>query len=125
MFDKPAVRLLRQQIQAKLNELGEALDFDIQLGSARFTPNNVTFKMEVAKIGDDGVVVNKLATDFNRLAPMYGLTPGHLNKEFTVDGKTYKIAGCKPRCTRYPIMCERNGKMYKFSAHAVQLYLKG
>jgi len=125
MFDRDRVRLLRQQLEAHLKTLADNLDLNIQVGRATFTPNNVTFKMEIAKINNDGVVVNRAVTDFERCALLYGLKPDDLNRTFVMDGKTYKIVGLKTRRSKYPILCECNGKTFKMSAQMVKMFLKG
>lgn len=123
-FDRDAVRLLRIQLQLKLDELSKALDFDIRLGSARFSQTNVTFKLEVSKVGNDGVAENRAVTDFKRLASSYGLKAEDLHKEFTMMGKQYRIVGLMPRRHAYPLLIEHNGKQYKASAEQVRSLLK-
>lgn len=121
MFDKAAVRTLRDQIQAALDELSEQLDVQIKLGSATFTSENITFKMEVASLNDDGEAISRMVTDFQRMASLYGLKPEDLNREFTMRGNTYKVVGAVPRRSKYPLVCECNGKRFKFAAETVKM----
>jgi hypothetical protein len=124
MFDKPAVRTLRDQIQAALDELGEQLDVEIKLGSATFTSDNITFKMEVASLNDDGEAISRMVTDFQRMAGIYGLNQDDLNREFTMRGNTYKLVGAVPRRSKYPLVCEANGKRFKFAPETVKMCLQ-
>lgn len=124
MFDRSRVKLLRIQLEAHLKELADKLDVNIQLSRATFTPNNVTFKMEVAKIGDDGLVVNSAVIDFQRYAVMYGLQPDDLHRTFVMDSRIYKIVGLKTRRSKYPVLCECNGKVFKLSPQIVKIFLK-
>lgn len=122
MFNRDEVRLIREQIQAALNELGEQLDLDLKLGSARFL-NTINFKLEVSKIDEDGTVKTKAVTDFAQ-AYKFGLDPADLYKEFRMNGKMYKVVGLVPRRHKYPVVCECDGRKYKISADMVKLYLK-
>jgi hypothetical protein len=73
-------------------------------------------------IGENGIVASKEASDFKRLASKYGLSPDDLGKEFVgVNGKKFKLLGCKPRSSKYPLVAEEvgSGKKFKLTTAAV------
>ncbi len=123
MFDRQQVRLLRDRMQAALDPLGSELQLKFIVGSASYTADNVRFKVEAATIKEDGQVVDQATTDFELLAPHYGLKPTDLGREFSINGRRYTLTGLKPRCRRYPILARRDGKTWKLPVAAVVIAL--
>lgn len=119
MFDRQTVRQYRQLMETVLKPLGEKLGVSISVGNASFTANNIRFKLEVAKVGDTGEVINKDAEAFSYNAVKYGLQPSDLNRTFRFQGTTYKIVGCRPRSWKNPILIEKAGRVYKMNAATV------
>lgn len=115
-FDRKRVKSLRPKIEKALQELAEAEGISIDLGSARFDSNNVTFKLVLSTVNTDGTVNTKEGEDFKFYGPnRYGLKAEALDATFTRNGEQWTITGCKPRSTKYPILAKnRNGKTYKF-----------
>lgn len=119
-FDKARLRQLRPQIEAALQDLAEKEQLSISLGSARFTSDNVTFKLELSTVNNDGTVNTKEGEDFKFYASRYGLKPEALGATFRHAGDVYTIKGCKPRSHKYPILgVNSNGKTYKFHSSTV------
>ena len=118
------VRALRDRLEAALAGFGD--DVQVTVGSATYSPNNATFKVELAAVGEDGEAVTKEAEDFQRYCRIYGLRPEDLNREFEYGGTRYKLIGCKPRSTKFPLLAENvgSGKVYKLPAAVVQLALQ-
>lgn len=121
-IDRTSIRLLRDEINNALVELGKKHGLQIDAGSASFLPGkNVTFKLECAVIGADGQAASKEAENFKAYCSLYGLRPEQLNGSFVYNGKRWKIVGCAPRSHKYPILCEdQNGKVFKLPAHAAK-----
>lgn len=120
-FDREKVRELRYEIEEALKRIEGPVSFKV--GSASFTDNAVTFKLEVSTINNDGTVNTKEAEDFRLNARLYGLLPDALNQTFEYLDQTYTIIGCKPRSKKYPILCKCGEKTFKFPARTVQLCL--
>lgn len=120
-FDRTNLRMLRQAIDAALEDVGKDYGISIEAGNATFGENIATFKVECATIAKNGKVVSKAAEDFNRYAQMFGLEPSDLGREFTHRGRRYTITGLKPRSHTYPIVATRDdGKSFKFPVSAVK-----
>jgi len=126
MLDKAKVRELRIKLQAHLDSFGDD-EYQVQVGGASFSDNNVRFKVDVNAVGEDGNAVSREAEDFRLYADRWGLRPEDLGREFTRDrdNETFKIVGGKPRSRKYPIIARnvRTGKEYKFDVSAIKRYL--
>ena len=119
-FNRTVVKDLQQELQTKLSELEESLGAKIHVGNASFTPNHVTFKVEVANIVD-GQAKTKEVVDFEDLCQYYGFAPKDLGRTFVSQGETFEIVGLARKARKYPIICKNvaNGKRYKFPIYAV------
>ncbi len=124
-IDRDKVKTLREKIQRLLdNEFGDPHNrlegFSVRMGNASFTENNVTFKLEISVVGQDGTVLSKEAENFKRHAIFFGLKDVELGRSFRVMGHDYVIAGLLPKSKQYPIIGERNGKRFKFDVETVK-----
>ena len=126
MIDRQMVRLFRDRMQAVLDSLGHELHAKIVVGNASYTPDNASFKVEVAPVQADGQVVDKSASDFKRMAARYSLAPSDLGRQFSLDGKQFILTGLNPRCRRYPILARgrEDGKAWKLPLDAVLFALR-
>jgi len=115
MFDRTTVRLLRDDLDAALQTVAKKYGISIQTGNARFSSENVTFKLEAAVVSESGVAVTNEASEFKRYAALLGLDEDDLGKSFSYRGQPYEIVGAKLSSRKYPILVKnRNGKVYKF-----------
>lgn len=122
-FDRPTIRLLRDKLEAAVKSVADEYGIAINFGSARFTDANVSFKTELAVIGESGAV-RQIVTDFKRYAPLWGLNAEDLGRSFVSRGTMFRIVGAKPSSRKYPILAENiEGKVYKFSTDQVLLAL--
>jgi len=123
-FDRDSVKLTRQRLEETLKGFGEEFGCQVRVGNASFDRDGAycTFKLELAVVGEGGVVQTKEMSDFRQLAVLYGLKPEDLGAEFTARGETYRIVGANPKSGKYPIIGERvkDGKAFKFSDAAVR-----
>jgi hypothetical protein len=124
-FDRATTKALRSSLDNALKGLENQFGISIHVGNATFTPDNVTFKVNVATVGESGEVMTKEASAFQQLAKFYGLEPEHLFKTFSAAGEQYKIVGLKTKSPKFPILAKRlkDGKTYKFSEKGLSLRL--
>jgi len=80
MLDKAQVRTLRNKLQDQLADFGD--DYQVKVGNASFSDNNVTFKVTVSVVGDDGKVITQEAEDFQHYAAHWGLKAEDLGRKF-------------------------------------------
>jgi hypothetical protein len=115
-FTRSTVRALQEKLEIALKELGEAEGVEFNLGNrTRFSATQCSIKLECSAVGGDGTVSSKVAEDFKIYCHRYNLVPENLGDTFTFQGKPYKITGCKPQSSKFPILGERSdGKVFKF-----------
>ena len=127
MLTREQVRMLREDIQEKLDTLEINLDggFKLTLGSCTYGGNIATFKLECAALNDDGEAETKSQQDFRLCAERFGVPTNALGYSFSFRGKTYKLVGMEPRSYRRPFLAEdSNGKVFKFPPDIVKLSLE-
>ena len=80
----------------------------------------LTIGREAAAIRN-GKSLCKMEADFLQNAFLYGMKESDLNREFNLGGKHWRVAGCRPRAKKFPVICTNitNGKNYKFSAQRI------
>jgi hypothetical protein len=91
-------------MNALLTPLGEQLGVAISVGRAKYTQNNITFNVEVAKVSATGEVVGRMVEDFLLNCTRYGLKETDLNRVIKFQGTEYQIIGCNPRCWKKSIL---------------------
>lgn len=123
-FDRPTLRMLNAEIEAALQSVADKHGISIKTGGASFTAQNYRLKLEVAIKDGNGDALTKQATDFQKHATQFGLSPDDFGREFVNRRSTFKIVGIAIGSWRYPILCEnQNGKVYKFPAATVKAAL--
>jgi len=121
MLDRNTVKMISNDIEKALGDVANKYNVVINRGNASFTSDNMTLKLNVSTIGNDGNVMTKEATDFNTYASMNGVTKS-LGDIITHGGHNYKLVGWKPRSKKYPVLVEKitTGKKFKFSISLVK-----
>jgi hypothetical protein len=121
-FDRSNLPALRRRIQTDLDKIAAELGVSIKLGTGTFSATNVTFKMEVAAIGEGGTILNREAEDFKRFARIYGMDAQDLGRKTIVGGRTYEIVGLASKSVKYPILAKlcSSGTIYKLPSHSVK-----
>jgi hypothetical protein len=123
-FDNSNVDTVRTAIDAAIQTVAQEYGLQLKAGNLTYSPTNCTVKIECSTKGEGGEVNTREAEDFKRYCSRYELQEEDLNKVFvdTVNGLRYKIVGCKPRSTKYPIIVRTmdTGARYKFPATRVK-----
>ena len=122
-FDKPTVKAIRMAMDNALAKVEKEYGITIKTGNARFSGDEVTFKVKANTMGNDGTVNTKEANMWNLYADMNGL--GHLSVGDTVNlqGKSFTIAGWNTRARKSPVnITDQNGRGYKCSVAMVKMY---
>jgi len=122
-FDKPSIKAIRLAMDAALAKVSKEYGIKISTGNARFSADEVTFKVKANTIGTGGVVKTKEAQAWDLYANMNGL--GHLSVGDSVElqGKSFTIKGYNTRARKSPINIEdHNGRGYKCSVSMLLMY---
>jgi len=123
-FDRDNLRTLRADLDAALKGVADKYGINLALGTGRFDPESVTWKL-TGNVVRNASVKTKEALDFERFAASWGLEKSDLGAEFSQGRKSFVITGAKPSSHKYPILAKeiRTGKTYKFSPVLVKMYL--
>ena len=122
-FDKPTIKAIRMAMDQALATVASEYGITINTGNARFSGNEVTFKVKANTQSADGTVNTKEAQMFDLYKQSIGL--GHLNVGDTIQlqGKSFTIAGYNTRARKSPInITDSNGRGYKCSVAMVKMY---
>ena len=122
-FDKPTVKAIRMAMDNALAKVEKEYGITIKTGNARFSGDEVTFKVKANTMGDNGTVNTREANMWNLYADMNGL--GHLSVGDTVNlqGKSFTIAGWNTRARKSPVnITDAQGRGYKCSVDMVKMY---
>lgn len=112
-FDRKSVKSLRPEIDAALAAVAAKHGISIKAGGARFSNNNITFKVEVNTIDASGVVETPGARALKAFYPQY------VGKKVNLPGSiTGTVVEYRDRRPKYPFVVETpNGKCYKVGEH--------
>tara|TARA_B110001454_G_C12380533_1_gene292408 strand:- start:41 stop:463 length:423 start_codon:yes stop_codon:yes gene_type:complete len=115
VLDRNLVQNISNDIELALGDVENKYNVKITRGNASFGISNMSLKLNVSKVGVDGTVMTKEATDFNTYASMHNIT-SKLGDMISHLGEDYKVIGWKPRSSKYPVLMEKvsNGGRYKF-----------
>ena len=122
-FDKPSIKAIRMAMDEALAKVSKEYGIKISTGNARFSNDEVTFKVKANTIGTGGVVKTKEAQAWDLYASSQGL--GHLSVGDSVElqGKSFTIKGYNTRARKSPINIEDcNGRGYKCSVSMLKMY---
>ena len=122
-FDKPTIKAIRMAMDNALATVEKEYGITISTGNARFSGNEVTFKVKANTMGEGGQVNTKEAQMFDLYKNSIGL--GHLNVGDTINlqGKSFTIAGYNTRARKSPInITDAQGRGYKCSVEMVKMY---
>ena len=122
-FDKPTIKAIRMAMDQALATVANEYGITINTGNARFSGNEVTFKVKANTQSADGTVNTKEAQMWDLYAPTQGL--GHLSVGDTIQlqGKSFTIAGYNTRARKSPInITDAQGRGYKCSVAMVKMY---
>ena len=123
-FDKPTIKAIRQAMDQALAQVANQYGITINTGNARFTGNEVTFKVKANTVdGATGNAITKEAQTFELVKHQEGI--GHLSVGDTVilQGKEFTLKGFNTRARKSPIQIEdAQGRGFKCSVQMLKLY---
>ena len=123
-FDKPTIKAIRVAMDDALAQVEKAYGIKISTGNARFSGNEVTFKVKANTVdGATGTAITKEAQMFDLYKNSEGI--GHLNvgDTITLQGKDFILKGYNTRARKSPIQIEdKQGRGYKCSVQMLKMY---
>ena len=122
-FDKPSIKAIRIAMDEALAKVEKQYGIKISTGNARFTGDEVTFKVKANTIGAGGTIQTKEAQNWALVAPSHGLGHFSVGDTIQLQGKSFTIKGWNTRARKSPIQIEdANGRGYKCSPNMVKSY---
>jgi len=122
-FDKPSIKAIRLAMDEALAKVSKEYGIKISTGNARFSADEVTFKVKANVIGTGGVVKTKEADNFELYKNSIGLEWLEVGDQILLQGKYFTLKGYNTRARKSPIQIEdSNGRGYKCSVAMVKMY---
>lgn len=120
VFDKPACQTVRRRIEKALSDIAADMGLDVSVSAGSFNDLNYKTRVEFSLKSTDGKTKEQI--DFERYAPMYGLSPKDFGKTIKSMDRDFKIVEIKPKRSKYPVVLEsvRTGRRYKMDADMVK-----
>ena len=122
-FDKPTIKAIRVAMDDALAQVEKAYGIKISTGNARFSGNEVTFKVKANTVTASGSAITKEAQMFDIVKHQEGI--GHLSVGdiVTLQGKQFTLKGFNTRARKSPIQIEdMQGRGYKCSVQMLKMY---
>ena len=122
-FDKPTIKAIRVAMDDALAQVEKAYGIKISTGNARFSGNEVTFKVKANTVTSAGNAITKEAQMFDIVKHQEGI--GHLSVGdiVTLQGKQFTLKGFNTRARKSPINIEdMQGRGYKCSVQMLKMY---
>ena len=124
-FGKPSIKAIRLAMDEALAKVSKEYGIKISTGNARFSADEVTFKVKANVIGTGGVVKTKEADNFELYKNSIGLEWLEVGDQILLQGKYFTLKGYNTRARKSPIQIEdSNGRGYKCSVEMVKMYNK-
>ena len=122
-FDKPTIKAIRQAMDQALTEVANQYGITINTGNARFSGNEVTFKVKANTVGEGGQAITKEAQTFELVKGQHGLDHLNVGDTVTLQGKEFILKGFNTRARKSPIQIEDlQGRGYKCSVQMLKMY---
>ena len=123
-FDKPTIKAIRMAMDNALATVEKEYGITISTGNARFSGNEVTFKVKANTVDSaTGNAITKEAQTFELVKNQEGI--GHLSvgDTVTLQGKQFILKGFNTRARKSPIQIEdMQGRGYKCSVQMLLMY---
>jgi|TARA_R110002153_G_scaffold599_3_gene2829 hypothetical protein len=122
-FDKPSIKAIRMAMDIALAKVEKQYGIKISTGNARFSGDEVTFKVKANTIGSGGKAITKESQAWGLHANLHGLGHFSVGDTIQLQGKSFTIKGWNTRARKSPINIEdQNGRGYKCSVNMLKSY---
>ena len=122
-FDKPTIKAIRMAMDNALATVEKEYGITISTGNARFSGNEVTFKVKANTLNSSGSANTKEADMFDLYKNSIGLGWLNVGDQILLQGKYFTLKGYNTRARKSPINIEdAQGRGYKCSVEMVKMY---
>ena len=124
-FDKPTIKAIRLAMDSALAQVEKDYGIKISTGNARFSGNEVTFKVKANTVTSNGTANTKEADNWELYKNTIGLGWLNVGDQIMLQGKYFTLKGYNTRARKSPINIEdTQGRGYKCSVEMVKMYNK-
>tara|TARA_B100001093_G_C26332243_1_gene802375 strand:+ start:79 stop:507 length:429 start_codon:yes stop_codon:yes gene_type:complete len=124
-FDKSSVKEIRVAMDAALAKVEKQYGIKISTGNARFSDEEIVFKVKANAIDTSGNVKTKEAKAWETIRHAIGLGNLSVGDDVKVQDKFFALKGYNSRARKSPIEIEDyNGRAYKISVDTLKLFNK-
>ena len=110
---KSSLKTFRTKFAKAVEDLETELGIKIELGNIRANGSSFRSKIEVNNMG---IFVDSIEQQkFENECTKFGFKKSDYKRTVSLNGKTYKFIGFKPRSTKYPVIVENFKGQYKLS----------
>jgi hypothetical protein len=114
-FDRPTVRALEQEIIEALAPLAEKHGLTVDSAGGSFDDHKFSARVCFKPVENDEEREAREKREFAKYANLFGLTADHYGKQFTNQGRKYRLVGIEPQRPKFPFVAERDdGVRFKF-----------
>ena len=122
-FDKPTIKAIRMAMDNALATVEKEYGITISTGNARFSGNEVTFKVKANTLNSSGSANTKEADMLDLYKNSIGLGWLNVGDQILLQGKYFTLKGYNTRARKSPINIEdAQGRGYKCSVEMVKMY---
>ncbi len=118
-FNDQSVLDVHQHVTGLLRKFAEQHGLRLSNSKCKYNSHklDLTLSLEVPLTAD---VEDEARIEFGALAPLFDLTAKDYHKEFSVNGRRFKLTGFKPNNRKYPIIAaDDSGQLYKFETNVL------
>jgi hypothetical protein len=120
-FNKSNIKALRVDLNEAMQSLSDKYGVKIHAGNASFSSNEVTFKVHLNVLNENGLALTKKAEHFELMKDGVGL--GHLSigDSVKLSGDSYILSGWNNRASKFQIEVSKNNESYSCSVTSLLL----
>jgi hypothetical protein len=122
-FNKSNIRALRAELNEAMQSLSEKYGVKVHAGNASFSDNEVTFKLKLNVLNENGLALTQNAENFELVKKGYGLEHLSIGDSVKLGSDTYVLSGFNNRASKNQIEISdlKNNKSYGCTVAAILL----
>lgn len=103
-FDKPTCRMVGNEIEKALQEVGARLGVSIRYGGGQLDDTHFTCRLRI-ELAEGEAKEEAERREFMRYCGAFNLGAGDYGAEFTSRGRRFKLVGFALSRSKYPLRC--------------------
>ncbi len=122
-FTQETVLEVQENLVAMVKAYAKQHGMQLTNANCKYNSRKCDFTLSLA-IPDSAESANVERIEFEALASLFGLTSNDYQRQFSLNGRSFRLIGFKPNNRKYPIIgVDENDRRYKFSTDVVDQLL--